>query len=154
MAEKQLKVVNIENLSEFTHLHECIFPLKFPSKFYREAVNPTKPGIHRIVEQNEKCIGVLSASVVTEPNDELQLYIYSLGCKVLNRRRGVGSFLLRTSIEFANNQNCKTVKLHVQKSNEEAVEFYKKHGFVELCIEPNYYKRLEKPDAVIMCRKL
>jgi ribosomal protein S18 acetylase RimI-like enzyme len=62
--------------------------------------------------------------------------------------------MLRNCIEFASNQNCKKVKLHVQQINEDAIEFYKKNGFCEVCIEQNYYKRLEKPDAVVMCKEL
>lgn len=154
MADKHLITVNPENLSQFTHLHECIFPLKFPKKFYREAVTPTKPGIHHIAAFNDKYVGVLSACVIKEGNDDLHLYIYSLGCKVLHRKRGIGTFMLRNCIEFANNQNCKKIKLHVQQINEDAIEFYKKNGFCEGCIEQNYYKRLEKPDAVVMCKEL
>ena len=71
MADKYLITVNPENLSEFTHLHECIFPLKFPKKFYREAVTPTKLGIHHIAASNDKYVGVLSACVIKEENDDL-----------------------------------------------------------------------------------
>lgn len=40
--------------------------------------------------------------------------------------------------------------LHVQTNNDDAIAFYKRFGFVTDQVVPNYYKRLDPPDAVIL----
>ena len=156
MAQKHLIAVNAENLKKFKHLHECIFPLTFSRQFYAESVNPKKPGIHKIAFYEDEGVGVLSASVDNgeQISSDLELYIFSLGCKILYRRKGIGSLLLSNCLEFARNQNCKKVKLHVQETNEDALNFYKQHGFYEFCQVPNYYKKLTHSDAFVMCKDL
>ena len=156
MAQKHLIAVNAENLKKFKHLHECIFPLSFSRQFYSESVNPKKPGIHAIALYENKSVGVLSASVINQESisNDLELYIFSLGCKFSYRRKGIGSLLLSNCLEFANNQNCKRIKLHVQETNEDALNFYKQNGFYEFCRVPNYYKKLANSDAFVMCKDL
>ena len=102
----------------------------------------------------DKNVGVLSACVNQKSNSELELYIYSLGCKYLHRRKGIGSYLLDNCIEFAINQNCKQIKLHVKEDNEDAISFYKKHNFYEFDLVKDYYKRPTKVNALILCRNL
>merc|ERR1712241_1425227 len=102
----------------------------------------------------DKNVGVLSACVNQLSNSELELYIYSLGCKYLHRRKGIGSYLLDNCIEFAINQNCKQIKLHVKEDNDDAISFYKKHGFYEFELVIDYYKRPERANALILCKDL
>ena len=42
------------------------------------------------------------------------------------------------------------VFLHVQTSNEEAIDFYTKRGFVVGEMVKGYYKRIDPPDARIL----
>jgi len=154
MAEKKLIAVNDSNLKEFEHLHNCIFLTKFSRQFYREAVDKKKPGIHYIAVYEGKNVGVLSACVNQESTGELELYIYSLGCKFLHRRKGVGSHLLDKCVEFAINQNCRQIKLHVKENNEDAIRFYQNHGFHQFAEAPNYYKRPTLSNALILCKSL
>ena len=151
--QKKLIAVNNSNLKEFKHLHNCIFINNpFPRVFYTEAVEKKKPGIHYIAVCDDKNVGVLSAIVEQESNSEL--YIYSLGCKYLYRRKGIGSYLLDNCIEFASNQNCKQIKLHVKEDNDDALSFYKKHGFYEFELVIDYYKRPERANALILYKEL
>ncbi|KAF9579588.1 N-alpha-acetyltransferase 50 [Lunasporangiospora selenospora] len=62
----------------------------------------------------------------------------------------VGARLLKHIVEnaeLATGPQVHKIYLHVQTNNEEAVEFYKKHGFqiTETC--ENYYPQLEVGDA-------
>ena len=46
------------------------------------------------------------------------------------------------------------VRLHVQISNEEAIAFYKKHGFEVKETKENYYQKIEPADAYVLVRDL
>ena len=61
-------------------------------------------------------------------------------------------------LEYVVNDLCKArkdarkVQLHVQTSNDVAVEFYKKMGFTVVKEVPGYFKRIEPSSAFLMER--
>ena len=139
--------VTDENINTFKHLHTCIFPANYPSKFYREIFN--KNSLNKIVLIGEQSVGVLSARVL-ESDLGKSLYLTSLGCKVLYRRKGLGSLLLSEAQKFALNQDCKYIRLHVQEGNEAAMDFYRDKGFQRVCVVQVYYTRLQPSNAFLM----
>lgn len=139
--------VSDENINTFKHLHTCIFPANYPSKFYREIFN--KNSLNKIVLIGEQSVGVLSARVL-ESDLGKSLYLTSLGCKVLYRRKGLGSLLLSEAQKFALNQDCKYIRLHVQEGNEAAMDFYRDKGFQIESVVPGYYTRLQPSNAFLM----
>ena len=140
--------VTDENINTFKHLHTCIFPANYPSKFYKEIFN-NKNCINKIAVIGEQSVGVLSARVL-ESDHGKSLYLTSLGCKVLFRRRGVGSLLLSEARKFALSLDCKHIQLHVQEGNEAAMDFYKDRGFQIESVVLGYYTRLQPSNAFLM----
>ena len=66
-----------------------------------------------------------------------------------------GSRLLQKSLsEASQDENIKEAYLHVQTNNEDAIHFYQRFDFEVGEVVPNYYKRLNPPDAVILRRVL
>lgn len=67
----------------------------------------------------------------------------------------VGSRLLRRALKVASQKSdIKEAYLHVQPTNESAIKFYEKFGFVISETIPNYYKRLEPQTAVVLRKRL
>lgn len=67
------------------------------------------------------------------------------------RRRGVACSLLRHLLEKAEeNNDVAEVYLHVQTSNTEALSFYLKHGFENVGVIENYYRRIDPPHCYIL----
>jgi len=61
------------------------------------------------------------------------LWIDSIVIDRLYQRQGYGSFILAWLIEkYAKPNKLPSIQLGVQDNNKEAIEFYKKHGFVEM----------------------
>ncbi|NLW22144.1 MAG: ribosomal protein S18-alanine N-acetyltransferase [Tissierellia bacterium] len=69
------------------------------------------------------------------------------------RRMGVGSKILEGLIQLCIDRNIGAITLEVRKSNEIAQALYKKYGFKEYGIRPNYYQN-NNEDAIIMWKAI
>lgn len=58
-----------------------------------------------------------------------EFYISALAVDEPYRRRGIGSLLLRHSLESARSQRCRNAVLEVEGGNEPAIRLYRKFGF-------------------------
>ena len=72
------------------------------------------------------------------------------------RRQGIGTKLIEYMVQYATEQNCQRCELEVNTENVAAVELYKKCGFAEVGIRPNFYRksRYKSRDAYTMVRQL
>jgi ribosomal-protein-alanine N-acetyltransferase len=64
------------------------------------------------------------------------------------RRHQIGTALIEEIINDCYVKRVRNLTLEVRKSNQIAINFYKKHGFKEECIKPKYYPDGE--DAIYM----
>jgi len=71
---------------------------------------------------------LLHGSFTPDIEDD-EYYLSALAVEERHRRKGIGSLLLRHSIETARIKNCKSVVLEVEGGNEPAISLYKKFGF-------------------------
>lgn len=69
------------------------------------------------------------------------------------RGLGLGSKLLEGLIQLCIDRNIRAMTLEVRKSNEVAKSLYKKYGFIEYGIRPNYYQD-NNEDAIIMWKSI
>ncbi len=147
--------VTDKSREDFEHLHNCIFPVAYSRKFYKDILSTTTDhtGGMAFLPGDQRPIGVYSTRV-EKRNEKKCLYIMSLGCKIAHRRKGVGSILLIEALKRANVMGCDLVFLHVQDGNRAAMSFYEKHGFVVKETVENYYKRLHPPNAMVLERDL
>jgi ribosomal protein S18 acetylase RimI-like enzyme len=86
------------------------------------------PTVHMVVaEEGERIIGFSSTRRVEEREAELS------GIMVLESAtgRGIGTRLLRKSLEAARKRGFTTVFVKTEVVNDRAIEFYKKAGFTE-----------------------
>jgi [ribosomal protein S18]-alanine N-acetyltransferase len=65
------------------------------------------------------------------------------------RRGGIGKALLQQAVSYAEKKGARRILLEVRKSNVSAQAFYKKMGFEEMGIRPNFYD-FPKEDAILM----
>lgn len=73
----------------------------------------------------------------------------------LNKFSLLASELLRFILDKARSDTAiKEVYLHVQLGNNEAKQFYLKHGFTDGGIIKDYYKRIDPPDCYILTMQL
>ncbi len=73
--------------------------------------------------------GLIHGGFTPDIEDD-EYYISVLAVDERYRRKGIGSFLLRHSIQTAKDMDCKSVVLDVDRSNEPAIKLYRKFGFI------------------------
>lgn len=87
----------------------------------------------------------------------------TLGVLPSYRGRMVGTKLLQSVLDYIDNkaeekcpnsEDIKEVRLHVQISNEDGINFYEKLGFEKGEMVENYYKRLDPPHCYVLTKKL
>lgn len=66
------------------------------------------------------------------------------------QKHGLGKCLLNKAIEMANDQKKKNIWLGVWEKNENAIAFYKKHGFVETGTHSFYMGDEEQIDLIMV----
>mmetsp|Transcript_19656 Transcript_19656/g.27100 ORF Transcript_19656/g.27100 Transcript_19656/m.27100 type:complete len:183 (+) Transcript_19656:36-584(+) len=146
--------VTDKNIGQLKLLNSVIFPVQYRETFYKDVL--AFPELTRLAFYNSDILaGAVCCREIVEEGTP-KLYIMTLGVLAAYRNHGIGSILL----EFVLNKICKErphikqVYLHVQVSNDVAIEFYKKFGFeVGKKIE-NYYRRIEPADCFLVQKDL
>lgn len=73
------------------------------------------------------------------------------------RSRGLGSQSLQQIITAASahlKPKIDSIYLHVQVSNDAAKTFYERHGFKQIAVSENYYKKLVPHEAWVLERRV
>ncbi len=100
--------------------------------------------------EDEKVIGFFIASFSL-----LEGHLLNISVAPNMKRQGIGNELLKKVENLSNKFGIKEIFLEVRESNQEAINFYKKNGFIEVGIRKNYYKLYEgREDALIFSKKL
>ena len=97
-----------------------------------------------IYKEKDSVVGFLNYDLIY---DRIEIdYIY---VNPEYRKQGIASKLFNFMVE--NSKNIKNITLEVRKSNINAINFYKKHGFEEVAIRENYYG---SEDGILMVKEV
>ncbi|KPP67022.1 N-alpha-acetyltransferase 50-like [Scleropages formosus] len=103
---------------------------------------------------NDIAVGAVCCRVDHSQNQK-RLYIMTLGCLAPYRRLGIGTRMLNHVLNICEKDGTfDNIYLHVQISNESAIDFYQKFGFEIIETKKNYYKRIEPADAHVLQKNL
>ena len=81
-----------------------------------------------------------------------QAELYRIATAPDKRGQGTADELMKTGIMWAKEQNAESIFLEVRVSNAPAIALYKKYGFQEVGLRPNFYSA-PREDAIIMTRE-
>lgn len=95
-----------------------------------------------ILKEENKVVGYLYYSDIYE-----RIEINQIEVDPSKRGQGIGSKLLEYLIE----NNKKNITLEVKKTNDIAINLYKKYGFIEVATREKYYQGI---DGLLMERKV
>uniref|UniRef100_A0A6B2LNT0 N-acetyltransferase domain-containing protein n=1 Tax=Arcella intermedia TaxID=1963864 RepID=A0A6B2LNT0_9EUKA len=131
-------------------------PVIYHDKFYAALLLKNDQFTH-LAFFNDIFVGAICSRIEKdETTGELKLYIMTLAVLAPYRRFGIGKKLLDMATEQIKNKKIpvKEIYLNVQTSNETAIEFYKKMGFVITREQKDYYKNIEPPHAYFLSKNI
>ncbi|KAI8810441.1 acyl-CoA N-acyltransferase [Cladochytrium replicatum] len=140
-------------------LFDAILPVRYNDQFYNAVCHINGQDMSLLAYWKDQCIGSICCR--REPLSELRrsprccrIYIMTLGVLAPFRRLRVGTALLNQMIStLTTDPSVDHICLHVQTSNEEALNFYRRHGFVVRSRIDGYYKQnpgVSPPDAYFL----
>ncbi|KAM0676087.1 N-alpha-acetyltransferase 50 [Gurleya vavrai] len=145
MHKLRLDPVDIDEIDQFKHIQNLIFPVSYPPFFYKDLIS-SENHLGYFIKYDEKTIGVVTYRI-----DPVAIYIMTFG--ILQNYRGyyLGSCALYVVEAFAIVNHKKNLMcLHVNVSNRSAVSFYTKNGFSVNKIVKDYYVKTVPRDAYIL----
>jgi len=163
--EVEFGEVTEKNIGQLKLLNSSIFPVQYQESFYKDLlqINAANDQLTRLAYYNDILVGAVSCRIEKFPveqgqpsnNPNHRLYIMTLGVLAPYRTSGIGFKLLQYVLDYCKGKNeIDEVYLHVQTSNDNAIEFYKRAGFLITETIKNYYKRIEPPDCYVLKKKL
>jgi len=103
-----------------------------------------------VAVENKVIIGFILGAIYFQRN-ALDGHVLTIDVSTRNRRRGVGSRLLKEIEKIFLQKNVKTCHLEVKEDNVEAVRLYEKAGYKKIAKLKNYYGRT---DGLYLCKRL
>jgi len=147
--------IHENNIGQLRKINLGIFPVRYNDKFYSNVVT-TPPEFTQFAYWNGFVVGSICSRLEpsTGPGPK-KLYIMTLGVLAAYRRRSIGKKLLMRTLEALESRpDITEIYLHVQVSNDTAIQFYHSCGFETKEMIPNYYKRIEPPDCYLLSKCL
>jgi ribosomal-protein-alanine N-acetyltransferase len=81
---------------------------------------------------------LLGFGIMFYASDDAHLLLFAV--RQENRRRGVGSAILRWLEDVARTAGAKRIRVECLRENSAARDFYGEHGYCELVITPKFYR--------------
>ena len=100
-----------------------------------------------VAKEKNRLVGYLIAWKIED-----QFHLANIAVHPDQRRKGIGSQLLKTIFEIGKEIKCKNIFLEVRESNISAQDFYRKFGFANTLTQKQYYHDGE--DALILEKEL
>lgn len=142
-----LREMRCRDVKEVAQLEQELFQTPWSCAAFREELDNKLSTIY-VLLRSDRIIGYAIYWIVV---DEVQIMKIALVPAL--RRLGIATWLLETIFQNARHSQAKKVFIEVRASNKNAVEFYKKNGFVVQGIRRNYYTAPTE-DALCMRRDI
>ncbi|KAF9482134.1 N-acetyltransferase NAT13 [Pholiota conissans] len=144
--------ITLNNLGTVRKLNSVLFPIKYSEKFYSDILLPEVEEFCQLVYYNDIPVGTICCRLENK-DDQNVLYLMTMGILAPYRSRTLGSQTLDLVLAAAaahKKPKIDKIYLHVQVSNDDAKKFYERHGFTEVKIHKDYYKKIAPHDAWVL----
>ena len=143
-----LRPLAMGDLQTLMEIERRAYPYPWPIGIFRDCL---RVGYWCWCYERAGCIdgyGVMSVAVG-------EAHILNLTVRPEAQRQGIGARLMQHFMPLARRHNAEVVMLEVRPSNTPAVNLYRKLGFNEIGVRPNYYPADNgREDALILARDL
>mmetsp|Transcript_4341 Transcript_4341/g.6627 ORF Transcript_4341/g.6627 Transcript_4341/m.6627 type:complete len:162 (-) Transcript_4341:198-683(-) len=148
-----------DNVGQLRLVNTTCFPITYADGFYKDVTKAKNEFLNKFAYHNGFIIGAICCRVQDD-----KIYIMTLGVLPAYRGRKVGQKLVQSVLDHGESGECKCkgsdknsvngIMLHVQISNDDAINFYEKLGFEKGEMVENYYKRIDPPHCYVLKKQL
>ena len=142
---REMTLADVEAIAE---LEEKIFSSPWPAREFRYELTENPYSCCLVLEEDGKIVAYCDYWIIFDRAELANIAVVKE-----YRRRGYAQELLDRVIHDAEEQHCEYLTLEVRVSNEPAIRFYEKNGFIKANIRENYYTD-NNEDAWLMVRPL
>ena len=144
--------VRDKNMMQLRKINTALFPIRYNHKYYSDAL--ASGDFTKLAYYSDICVGSVACRLEKKEGGAVRIYIMTLGVLAPYRGLGIGTKLLNHVLDLCTKQNIKEIYLHVQTSNEDAINFYKKFGFEVTDTIQNYYTNITPLDCYVLTKFL
>lgn len=134
LAEVIIRTVRREEISSVYEIERISFKQPYPQSFL-ESLLIIAGDLFLVAKVKERVIGYAVALL----RGGVLGHVISIAVHPDFRKRGVGAALLKELLSRLRSKGAQFVRLEVRISNRAAIKLYKKFGFKEIYLVPNYY---------------
>jgi ribosomal-protein-alanine N-acetyltransferase len=99
-----------------------------------------------VIKKQEEIIGFIIFQIYAYEG-----HIHNIVIKKNKQNQGIGGILLLNTLDFMQKQKVEKTFLEVRRSNQKALNLYKKVGFQAISIRKNYYQSENgREDAIVL----
>eukprot|EP00927_Polykrikos_kofoidii_P063715 TRINITY_DN58581_c0_g1_i1.p1 TRINITY_DN58581_c0_g1~~TRINITY_DN58581_c0_g1_i1.p1 ORF type:complete len:225 (+),score=34.69 TRINITY_DN58581_c0_g1_i1:100-675(+) len=145
--------VTDKNLGQLKKLNTATFPVTYKDQFYQDLLKTLD--YCRLGYFADVLVSSICCRLEARAGGGKALYIMTLSVLTPYKRRGLGSTLMKWTIDAAEGKggqddDIREIYLHVQTTNSAALAFYKSFGFEMREKIENHYTNLEDPDCFVL----
>ncbi|KAM3282259.1 N-alpha-acetyltransferase 50 [Capsicum chacoense] len=144
-----LENVRYKNMMQLKKINTVLFPVRYSDKYYSDAL--AAADFTKLAYYSDICVGSIACRLDKE-GEAVCVYIMTLGVLAPYRGLDIGTKMLNHVLDLCIKQNIREICLHVQTSNEDAINFYKKFGFEVTNTIQNYYKNITPPHCYVLTK--
>lgn len=126
------RITNVLTIQKLLHDYNNVFspPLESRIRNFREYANKLSCySVFVVAIENDTEVVGLSALYANDEKSK-EAYLAQIAVSQNHQGKGIGQLLLNYDIEYSKRMGMISLKLEVAKTNDIAVSFYKKNGFV------------------------
>mmetsp|Transcript_103459 Transcript_103459/g.183789 ORF Transcript_103459/g.183789 Transcript_103459/m.183789 type:complete len:186 (-) Transcript_103459:43-600(-) len=146
-----------KNMGQLKKLNLATFPVLYKDQFYLDLVKSLQ--YCRLGFYADVLVGSICCRLEDREAGGKALYIMTLSVLEPYQQRSLATQLVQWILDQAQGKECQDqgvqeIYLHVQTSNQRALDFYGKFGFKVTEEIKDYYKKIEPPDCYVLRRPL
>lgn len=143
-----LREMVIEDLDDIMEIEKYAFTTPWSRKSFEQEITQNLLAKYIVAVIDGRAVGYAGMWLIMDEG-----HITNIAVAKDSRGQGIGKYLMMGLIEFCRKSKINNMTLEVRKSNIVAQNLYKKYGFLDCGIRPNYYAD-DHEDAVIMWKTI
>ncbi|GAX23563.1 hypothetical protein FisN_14Hh259 [Fistulifera solaris] len=147
--------ITADNIEHLRRINGASFPIVYNQAYYKDLLDQDDASqLNQFAFYKGQIVGAICAVLQDIAAGDQHVYIRTLAVLAAYRGRGIGSQLMERLLHYCEQRpSVMEVSLHVQISNDDAIDFYtNKFQFTKGELVENYYRRVDPPHCYRLYR--